>query len=74
MLGVDVHAVHFCLPCVMVRVSGGHLFERVEKIDMLLDRNSIRSKIKDFRSALPTLAVPKENIRLEREFSLTAAP
>ena len=58
----------------MVRVSGGHLFERVEKIDMLLDRNSIRSKIKDFRSALPTLAVPKENIRLEREFSLTAAP
>ena len=52
MLGVDVRAVHFCLPCVMVRVSGGHLFERVEKIDMLLDGNSVRSKIKDFRSAL----------------------
>ena len=31
-------------------------------------------EIEDFRTALPTLAVPKENIRLEREFSLTAAP
>ena len=44
------------------------------KIATLLGGNAARSKIKDFRTALPTLAVPKENIRLEREFSLTAAP
>ena len=50
------------------------IIKRVEKVDTLLDGNAVRSKIKDFRTALPTLAVPKENIRLEREFSLTAAP
>ena len=44
------------------------------KIDTHLDGNAVRSKITDFRTALPTLAVPKENVRLEREFSLTAAP
>ena len=49
-------------------------YERVEKVDTLPYGNAARSKIKDFRTALPTLAVPKENNRLEREFSLTAAP
>ena len=38
-----------------------------------LDGNAVR-KNRRFLTALPTLAVPKENIRLEREFSLTAAP
>ena len=52
----------------------GFQAECVEKVDTLLDGNAARSKIKDFRTALPTLAVPKENNRLEREFSLTAAP
>ena len=50
------------------------IIKRVEKVDTLLDGNAVRSKITDFRTALPTLAVPKENNRLEREFSLTAAP
>ena len=50
------------------------IIKRVEKVDTLLDGNTVRSKITDFRTALPTLAVPKENNRLEREFSLTAAP
>ena len=50
------------------------LGERVEKFATLLDGNAARSKIKDFRTALLTLAVPKENYRLGREFSLTAAP
>ena len=49
------------------------IFSRAKK-GTRLDGNAARSKIKDFRTALPTLAVPKENIRLEREFSLTAAP
>ena len=48
--------------------------ERVEKFDTLLDGNAARSKITDFRTALPTLAEHTENNRLEREFSLTAAP
>ena len=50
------------------------IIKRVEKVNTLLDGNAVRSKITDFRTALPTLAVPKENNRLEREFSLTAAP
>ena len=48
--------------------------ERAEKIATLPYGNSARSKITDFRIALPTVAVSKENNRLEREFSLTAAP
>ena len=48
--------------------------ERVEKVDTLPYGNAARTKITDFRTALPTLAVPKENNRLKREFSLTAAP
>ena len=36
--------------------------------------NAARSEITDFRIALPTVAVSKENNRLEREFSLTASP
>ena len=47
--------------------------ERAEKVDTLLDGNAAR-KNQRFLTALPTLAVPKENIRLKREFSLTAAP
>ena len=50
-----------------------NIIERVEKVDTLLDGNAVR-KNQRFLTALPTLAVPKENIRLEREFSLTAAP
>ena len=56
----------------MLEHSGA--LERVEKFATLPYGNAVRSKIKDFRTALLTLAVPKENIRLEREFSLTAAP
>ena len=47
--------------------------ERAEKVDTLPYGNAAR-KNQRFLTALPTLAVPKENIRLEREFSLTAAP
>ena len=50
-----------------------NIIERVEKVDTLLDGNAVR-KNQRFLTVLPTLAVPKENIRLEREFSLTAAP
>ena len=50
------------------------IIKRVEKVDTLLDGNTVRSKITDFRTALPTLAEHTENNRLEREFSLTAAP
>ncbi len=55
-------------------LAGEPFFERVEKVGTLLVGDAVRSKIKDFRTALLTLAVPKENYRLEREFSLTAAP
>ena len=44
-----------------------------KKVDTILDGNAVR-KNQRFLTALPTLAVPKENNRLEREFSLTAAP
>ena len=47
--------------------------ERAEKVDTLPTGNAVR-KNQRFLTALPTLAVPKENNRLEREFSLTAAP
>ena len=45
-------------------------FERVDFFDTLLDGNAARSKIEDFRTALPTLAVPLKN-RLISGFSLT---
>lgn len=48
--------------------------ERAEKIATLPYGNAARSEITDFRIALPTVAVSKENNRLEREFSLTASP
>ena len=51
-----------------------HAPERVEKVDTLLDGNAVRSEINDFRTALPTLAVPEKNLRLERVFFSTAAP
>ena len=47
--------------------------ERAEKIATLPYGNSARSKITDFRIALPTLAEHTENNRPEREFSLIAA-
>ena len=47
--------------------------ERVDFFDTLPTGNAAR-KNQRFLTALPTLAVPKENNRLEREFSLTAAP
>ena len=50
------------------------MIERVEKVDTLLGEDAVRSKIKDFRTALPTLAVPEKNLRLERVFFSTAAP
>ena len=56
------------------RASGIPDQERVDFFDTLPYGNAARSKIADFRTALPALAVPKENNRLEREFSLTAAP
>ncbi len=49
------------------------IIKRVEKVDTLPYGNAVR-KNQRFLTVLPTLAVPKENIRLEREFSLTAAP
>ena len=48
--------------------------ERAEKIATPPYGNAARSKITNFRIARPTVAVAKENNRLEREFSLTAAP
>lgn len=48
--------------------------ERAEKIATPPYGNAARSEITDFRIALPTVAVSKENNRLEREFSLTASP
>ena len=35
-----------------VKKQSGGLFESVEKVDTLLDGNAVRSKIKDFRTAL----------------------
>ena len=37
---------------ITVKKTGESLFERVEKVDTLLDGNAVRSKIKDFRTAL----------------------
>ncbi len=48
--------------------------ESVERVDTLPRGNAVRSIIKDFRTALPTLAVPEKNLRLERVFFSTAAP
>ena len=48
--------------------------ERAEKIATLPYGNAACSKITDFRTALPTVAEHTENNRLERGFSLTAAP
>ena len=40
------------LNIITVKKTGESLFERVEKVDTLLDGNAVRSKIKDFRTAL----------------------
>ena len=49
-------------------------FDSVEKVDTILVEDAVRSKIFDFQTALPTLAVPEKNLRLERVFFSTAAP
>ena len=40
------------LNIITVKKTGESLFERVEKVDTLLDGNAVRSKIRDFRTAL----------------------
>ena len=58
----------------MQAVAIRQLLESVEKVDTLPRGNAVRSKIKDFRTALPTLAVPEKNLRPKRVFFSTAAP